>query len=217
VAGKVVAVVDEIADSGQTLALVAEQAAALGARRVVTATLVSHSWANPAPQVSALVTDAFVMFPWDQQVLVDGSWQPHPETIAGLAAQANPAAERLRVLEIRRHAERDKPGPHLNQAGVEMARRVGAGLGPFERVVTSALPRTCETALAMGFAVDEEHAGLNIELPGVEAEVAWDAGLPAAQAWRGGGDAVGAHPGWLEADCAGAARRRRGAPSHTAA
>src|SRR5581483_12247545 len=36
------------------------------------------------------------------------------------------------------------------------ARRVGATLGPFARVAASVVPRTRETALAMGFAVDEE-------------------------------------------------------------
>jgi len=49
--------------------------------------LVSHSWANPAPQLAALVTAAFVVFPWDRQVRVDGQWVPHPEVEAGLRAQ----------------------------------------------------------------------------------------------------------------------------------
>ena len=88
VAGMIVAVVDEIADTGQTLAMVADSARALGAVQVVTASLVSHSWANPAPQVSALVSDEFIIFPWDQQVLVDGKWLPHPEILSGLNAQA---------------------------------------------------------------------------------------------------------------------------------
>jgi hypothetical protein len=87
VAGKVVAVVDEIADTGETLALVAEQVRELRARRVVTACLVSHSWAKPAPDVSALITDEFVILPWDRRVLIDGEWRPHPEITAGLAAQ----------------------------------------------------------------------------------------------------------------------------------
>jgi hypoxanthine phosphoribosyltransferase len=87
VQGKVVAVVDEMADTGQTLALVADEARRLGARQVITASLVSHTWANPAPQACALVTDAFVIFPWDRQVYVNGEWQPHPEVEAGLKAQ----------------------------------------------------------------------------------------------------------------------------------
>ncbi|WP_376796839.1 phosphoribosyltransferase [Thermogemmatispora sp.] len=87
VAGKRVAVVDEIADSGETLTLVAEQARALGAAQVVTAALVSHSWARPQPARVALLTDELVVFPWDQQVLIDGTWQLHPEIVTALAAQ----------------------------------------------------------------------------------------------------------------------------------
>lgn len=87
VKGKLVAVVDEIADTGETLALVSDSVRENGAVRVVTACLVSHSWANPAPDVSALITDALVIFPWDQEVLVEGEWQPHPEIVAALKAQ----------------------------------------------------------------------------------------------------------------------------------
>ncbi len=87
VAGKVVAVVDEIADTGETLALVAESARAQGAARVVTATLVSHSWASPSPDFCALVSDELVIFPWDQQIYSEGRWQPHPEIVAALKAQ----------------------------------------------------------------------------------------------------------------------------------
>ncbi len=87
IAGKRVAVVDEIADSGETLALVAQQARALGARQVITAALVSHSWAKPQPTRVALLTDELVIFPWDQQVLIDGSWQLHPEMVTAITAQ----------------------------------------------------------------------------------------------------------------------------------
>jgi len=87
VRGKVVAVVDEIADTGETLALVADSVRANSSARVVTACLVNHTWANPAPDVSALVTDAFVIFPWDRRVLMAGEWQPHPEIVAALRAQ----------------------------------------------------------------------------------------------------------------------------------
>ncbi|OGO63583.1 MAG: hypothetical protein A2030_07605 [Chloroflexi bacterium RBG_19FT_COMBO_50_10] len=88
VEGKIVVVVDEIADTGQTLAMVAESASALGALQVVTASLVAHSWADPAPHVSALVSDEFIIFPWHQQVLVGGKWIIHPEIEAGLKAQS---------------------------------------------------------------------------------------------------------------------------------
>ncbi len=87
VAGKVVAVVDEIADTGETLALVRSSVQECGASRVITACLVRHSWANPVPTISLLVTDELVIFPWDQQVFMEGQWQPHPEIVAALAAQ----------------------------------------------------------------------------------------------------------------------------------
>ena len=61
----------------------------------------------------------------------------------------------MKTIEIRRHSIRSKPGDHLNQPGVTLARLVGENLGPFDRVVTSTAPRAIETAIAMGFAVDE--------------------------------------------------------------
>jgi hypothetical protein len=61
----------------------------------------------------------------------------------------------MKTLEIRRHSIRSQ-GDHLSQQGVELARSVGQAIGPFERVVTSTLPRAFETAIAMGFAVDEQ-------------------------------------------------------------
>ena len=92
VAGKIVVVVDEIADTGQTLSMVAACALELGASQVITASLVSHSWAEPAPQVTALVSDEFIVFPWDQRVLTNGSWVTHPEIEAGLKARSNSPA-----------------------------------------------------------------------------------------------------------------------------
>ena len=63
----------------------------------------------------------------------------------------------LRTLEIRRHSMRKSGGgSQLSQAGVDYARKLGASLGPFAQVVTSVVPRTRETAIAMGFAVDYE-------------------------------------------------------------
>jgi hypoxanthine phosphoribosyltransferase len=93
VAGKIVAVVDEIADTGETIALVAERVKELGVAKVVTATLISHSWANPPIEVTGLVTDALVIFPWDKQVYLDGRWQLHPELQEALNLQEQ--SERL--------------------------------------------------------------------------------------------------------------------------
>lgn len=87
VEGKAVAVIDDVCDTGETLSLVAAQVRELKAARVVTASLIAHSWAQPAPDASALTTDELVIFPWDRQVLIDGHWQPHPEIEAALRAQ----------------------------------------------------------------------------------------------------------------------------------
>ena len=61
----------------------------------------------------------------------------------------------MRTLEVRRHTMRRKPGQHLSQDGIDLARLVGAGSGPYSLVVTSPIPRAVETAIAMGFEVDE--------------------------------------------------------------
>ena len=79
----------------------------------------------------------------------------------------------MKTIEIRRHSIRSKPGDHLSQEGVTLARRVGETTGPFERVVTSTLPRAFETAIAMGFAVDEQVELMSTYGPYVEAETPW--------------------------------------------
>ena len=89
VEGKIVAVIDEIADTGETLQMVAQRVREQKAARVITACLVSHSWARPAPDHTALVTDAMVIFPWDKQVYQDGKWQAHPELADALKLQHN--------------------------------------------------------------------------------------------------------------------------------
>ena len=50
---------------------------------------------------------------------------------------------------------RRKPGQHLSQEGIELARSVGDTLGSYHRIVTSTVPRAIQTAIALGYAVDE--------------------------------------------------------------
>ncbi len=76
----------------------------------------------------------------------------------------------MRTLEHRRHSRRDPTGIHLNSTGRTLARSIGAGIAPFDRVVTSPKPRAIETAEAMGRAVDVTLAAL--------AEMPDDAGVP---------------------------------------
>src|SRR5512144_2031003 len=79
----------------------------------------------------------------------------------------------MKTIEIRRHSIRNKPGAHLSQQGVTLARLVGQNLGPFDRVVTSTLPRAFETAIAMGFAVDEQIDLMSTYCDIVELEAPW--------------------------------------------
>ena len=83
----------------------------------------------------------------------------------------------MKTVEIRRHSIRQKPGDHLSQQGVTLARLVGQNLGPFDRVVTSTLPRAFETAIAMGCAVDEQNELMSTYGNAVEREAPWPLSL----------------------------------------
>lgn len=97
----------------------------------------------------------------------------------------------MKTIEIRRHSIRAKPGAHLSQQGVTLARLVGQNLGPFDRVVTSTLPRAFETAIAMGFAVDEQNELMSTYENEVELEAPWPLSLAEyAEAVRRGGAAT---------------------------
>ncbi|MFF0312007.1 histidine phosphatase family protein [Streptosporangium sp. NPDC004379] len=66
----------------------------------------------------------------------------------------------MRWLDVRRHSLTKKGaargrGSHLSADGITLARFIGSEAGPYERVVTSSSPRAVETAVAMGFAVDD--------------------------------------------------------------
>ena len=79
----------------------------------------------------------------------------------------------MKTLEIRRHSIRSPLSDHLNQTGVTIARHIGQNIGPFDRVITSTLPRAFETAIAMGFAVDEQNELMNTYGSAVESEAPW--------------------------------------------
>ena len=69
----------------------------------------------------------------------------------------------MRFLELRRHSLRVRPNEHLSQEGVTLARRVGNELNSFNLVITSPSPRAFETAIAMGFAVDEIYTPVDFD------------------------------------------------------
>jgi len=85
---------------------------------------------------------------------------------------------------------RSIPGVHLTQEGVALARRIGQDIGPFDYVVTSSLPRAFETAIAMGFAVDEQVELMSSYSDSVAEEVPWPQSFEAyAKAVKRGGSA----------------------------
>jgi len=64
----------------------------------------------------------------------------------------------MKTLEVRRHSYTKKDrtsGSYLSPRGVALARTIGTKTGPFDLVIASPFPRTSETAIAMGFAVDD--------------------------------------------------------------
>ena len=70
----------------------------------------------------------------------------------------------MSILEVRRHSTRKTgAGSQLSQEGVNLAREVGAKIGPFTKVIASVSPRSRETAIAMGFAVDHEIVSLSMD------------------------------------------------------
>ncbi len=79
----------------------------------------------------------------------------------------------MKTLEIRRHSIRSPLSDHLNQNGITLARLVGQSIGPFDRVVTSTTPRAFETAIAMGFTVDEQTELMNTYSSAVSREAPW--------------------------------------------
>lgn len=86
---KCAVVIDEIADTGQTLRRAVQLVSRRGVPRVLTATLASHSWASPKPDFTALESDALIIFPWDEQVYMGEKWQTHPEIEKALEMQEN--------------------------------------------------------------------------------------------------------------------------------
>ena len=79
----------------------------------------------------------------------------------------------MKIIELRRHSTRLKSSPHLTQEGVEKARRVGETLGKFDLVISSKAPRAIETAVAMGYAVNQIMEEISMTPDNIETEVQW--------------------------------------------
>ena len=87
-----------------------------------------------------------------------------------------------------------KPGQHLSQAGIDLARRVGDGefgaVPRYDLVVTSTISRAFETAIAIGFAVSAQIKELAAFDAAVLAEYRWPVDFgEAAGAFLGNGPA----------------------------
>jgi broad specificity phosphatase PhoE len=83
----------------------------------------------------------------------------------------------MKIIELRRHSIREKPSPHLTQEGVDLASRVGSTLGEFHKVISSNSPRAIETAVAMGYAVDEVLDEVSMTPENIGKEVKWGMGF----------------------------------------
>ncbi|MGD9893696.1 MAG: phosphoribosyltransferase [Dehalococcoidia bacterium] len=97
VADRRILVVDEICSTGETLTLVKEKVAALGARECRSAVLYTHSWETTVPDFIGLITDALILNPWDREIVEDGRPIFHPEYVAALAEQDIPPAPSLLI------------------------------------------------------------------------------------------------------------------------
>lgn len=82
----------------------------------------------------------------------------------------------MKYLEHRRHSIRKIPLSHLNQRGISLARTVGNSIHNISFVITSPIIRAFETAIAMGYAVNETIEEL-ASLDDVELEINWKAGF----------------------------------------
>lgn len=84
VSGRRVLVVDEISSTGETLRVVAERVAELGALEVRTVVLYAHARGAQAPDYIGLISDALIINPWDREIVVDGAFRLHPEYVGAL-------------------------------------------------------------------------------------------------------------------------------------
>lgn len=95
--GRRVLIVDEICDSGETITMVKDKAAALGAKEIKSAVMYAHTGGVSAADFIGLITDALLLNPWDREILRDGSFQFHPEYVGALAQQGVEAGSSLLI------------------------------------------------------------------------------------------------------------------------
>jgi hypoxanthine phosphoribosyltransferase len=94
-----VLVVDEISSTGETLQMVKAELLWMGAKEVRSAVMYAHSGGtdvcarhygageSKSPDYIGIISDAFIMNPWDRELCQDGEIIPHPEYISALTQQ----------------------------------------------------------------------------------------------------------------------------------
>lgn len=97
VQGRRVVVVDEICSTGETIRLVTQKVADMGAQTVKSAVLYAHSKGVSIPDYIGLISDALLLNPWDREIWKDGAFQFHPEYVEALEQQGVRAGESLLV------------------------------------------------------------------------------------------------------------------------
>jgi uncharacterized protein len=97
IAHRRVLIVDEICDSGETILMVKEKAAALGASQVKSAVLYAHTRGASVPDYIGLITDALLLNPWDREIFRDGKFQFHPEYVEALTHQGLEASPQMLI------------------------------------------------------------------------------------------------------------------------
>jgi len=97
VADRKVLIVDEICSAGETIAMVKEKVAELGASAIKSAVLYAHCWGSSVPDYIGLITDELLLNPWDREILRNGMFQFHPEYVDALAHQGIAAESHLLI------------------------------------------------------------------------------------------------------------------------
>ena len=95
VRGQRVLVVDEISSSGETLRMVKEELAHLGADETRCAVLYAHTWGVQTPDYIGLISDALLINPWDREIVQEGQVIFNPEYQYALELQHIPPASTL--------------------------------------------------------------------------------------------------------------------------
>lgn len=97
-AGRHVLLVDDVADSGETLVEALEQVRGAGAKEVRTATLYYKPWSRFKPDYYVATTSAWVIFPWERLEVLKDVFRKEGERGLSKLGYPRELLERLRAL-----------------------------------------------------------------------------------------------------------------------